>query len=745
MAFSEEVVRRIYGGWLGKAIGVAYGAPVEGWTYEQIRAAYGDLVAQGDRFYLTPMDRLFGADDDTSHPLLMLHAVAESLRAGAPQVPAPRELGHWWLNLLPEDHGVIWRGGYGVSTEDTAFQNLLAGIEPPASGSAALNGTVVSQQIGGQIFSDIWGLLAPGDPERAAAWADAAASVSHDLDGRLGARFVAAMVSLAFRLPTAEAVVRQALALLPPEARYTRVMEEVYRFWEEHPDDWERARDSIAAHHGYDRYPGICHIIPNAAVVTLALLYGGGDFDRTLRIANAAGWDTDCNVGNAGAVVGVLVGPEGIAAPWREPLRDQIVGSGVLGARNLVSMAGIARLTAALARALAGEAPGGKDPVLETFYRASFDEPGATEGFATDPDPEQALAAVRPSQRVAAAGQGSLQLVVRDLGLHRPARVIREVLLEPSTLASTGYHPAFSPVLYPGGTVSGQLSLPAQVSPSEEGGAGASEPGILAGFFVDLLEPGEEGPRRRRLWAERFTPLSPGRWVSLSWRIPEVEGLVARLGIELRAARQGVTYTGPLYLDEVRWEPGGRFGLAFQGWPQWYGAAAGWTYSKGLWQVEEGAYVGSAPDHGESFTGSPDWAETTAEADLVPQWGSWHLVLVRVQGARRWYGAALAPGGQLAIVKQQDGHFQQVASTPFPWQQGRSYRVRAAARGAEITAWAEALPGDGAAESTGSSGAPARLTWTETARDAWQRGCVGLGVREGSRLACRAIRVEGKA
>src|SRR5690606_9655674 len=119
-------------------------------------------------------------------------------------------------------------------------------------------------------------------------------------------------------------------------------------------------------------------------------------------------------------------------------------------------------------------------------------------------------------------------------------------------------------------------------SPEGGGAAAAPEPKLLAGFFVDLLQPGEGGPRRRRLYPEPFTPLVPGRWIPLRWSLPEAEGMVTRLGIELRAGMKGERYTGPVYLDEVSWEAGGRFRLGFRGWPQWYGAAAGWTYTKGL-------------------------------------------------------------------------------------------------------------------------------------------------------------------
>ena len=40
----KEYLERIYAGWLAKIIGIRYGAPVEGWTYEKIKNIYGELT-----------------------------------------------------------------------------------------------------------------------------------------------------------------------------------------------------------------------------------------------------------------------------------------------------------------------------------------------------------------------------------------------------------------------------------------------------------------------------------------------------------------------------------------------------------------------------------------------------------------------------------------------------------------------------------------------------------------------------
>ena len=74
-------------------------------------------------------------------------------------------------------------------------------MRAPASGSIALNGQVVAEQIGAQIFIDGWGMIAPGDPEQAADLARRAGSVSHDGEAIYGAQVMAAMEAQAFVEP----------------------------------------------------------------------------------------------------------------------------------------------------------------------------------------------------------------------------------------------------------------------------------------------------------------------------------------------------------------------------------------------------------------------------------------------------------------------------------------------------------------------------------------------------------------
>ena len=94
--------------------------------------------------------------------------------------------------------------------------------------------------------------------------------------------------------------------------------------WRGGNGDWEQAREKIAAKYGYDKFVGNCHMIPNHALIIMSLLYGDSDFQKTLMIVNTAGWDTDCNSGNVGCILGIKDGLKTIdnGPDWRSPVND---------------------------------------------------------------------------------------------------------------------------------------------------------------------------------------------------------------------------------------------------------------------------------------------------------------------------------------------------------------------------------------------------------------------------------------
>ena len=227
MKIPENYLQDVYAGWLGKIIGIRVGAPDESWTAEQIYKVYGDL-------WHYPVDyRDFAADDDTNGPLFYLHALGDSTHGFS---IVPQDVGNALLNYAPYEHGFFWWGGYGVSTEHTAYLNLRHGIPAPRSGSIEQNGAAVAEQIGGQIFIDTWGLVSPGNPDQAARYARVAASVTHDGNAIYGGIFIAVCISLAFVEKNIRRIIEKALTYIPQDCEYTRVVRAVMEFADTHPD-----------------------------------------------------------------------------------------------------------------------------------------------------------------------------------------------------------------------------------------------------------------------------------------------------------------------------------------------------------------------------------------------------------------------------------------------------------------------------------------------------------------------------
>ena len=73
----------------------------------------------------------------------------------------------------------------------------------------------------------------------------------------------------------------------------------------------------------YGQYHPV-HTINNACFVALGLLYGDGDFGRSIAIAVECGMDTDCNGATVGSVLGAMLGAERLPAEWVDPLHNRV-------------------------------------------------------------------------------------------------------------------------------------------------------------------------------------------------------------------------------------------------------------------------------------------------------------------------------------------------------------------------------------------------------------------------------------
>ena len=319
MKLDKTYEEKVYAGVLGKLIGVYLGRPFEQWSHERIMEELGEINYYVNEQLNVP---LVVTDDDITGTFTFLRALREN--NFDPNISA-KQIGQTWLNNLIENKTVLWWGGRGHSAEDTAYQNLKAGIEAPMSGSIETNGKVVAEQIGAQIFIDGWALVTPGDPEKAADLARRAGSVSHDGEAIYGAQMVAAMESLAFVETDINKIIDESKKYIPNSSLIYKLIGELQNMRAGN-NDWMQAREFQAETYGYDKYLGGCHMIPNHAIIILSLLFGDDDLQKTLMIVNTAGHDTDCNSGNVGCIMGIKNGLEGLrnGPDYLTPIQDRM-------------------------------------------------------------------------------------------------------------------------------------------------------------------------------------------------------------------------------------------------------------------------------------------------------------------------------------------------------------------------------------------------------------------------------------
>ena len=345
----ENYEQKIYGGVLGKTIGVYIGRPFEGWYKEAIEARFGKI----DRYVNEELGaQLVITDDDLTGTFTFMRILEDS---GAYADTAPELYGANWLNYIIPNKSILWWGGVGISTEHTAFKNLKNGILAPDSGTIAQNGKIVAEQIGAQIFIEGFGMVAPGNPRLAAKLARRAAEVSHDGAAVDAAVVVAVMTSLAFEQNDIAVVLREALKYIEPDSAIYQVHQQV-REWVTVDNDWQHTYSRIKEKYGYDKFGGLCHVVPNHAIMVMSWLYAGADFDRAMEIINTAGWDTDCNAANVGCVLGIMLGAGKIneQTNGRAGFNDRLLLPTAEGTHSVTDCANVALHIAAVGRKIMG-------------------------------------------------------------------------------------------------------------------------------------------------------------------------------------------------------------------------------------------------------------------------------------------------------------------------------------------------------------------------------------------------------
>ncbi|MFQ6095217.1 MAG: ADP-ribosylglycohydrolase family protein [Candidatus Bathyarchaeia archaeon] len=333
----SELYDKICGGWLGRCAGCLLGKPVEGLRKEQIEEWLRTADAYPLKNYFPPIRRrpedaprwlierlssierstkktgrgvLLGQidgmarDDDIDYTIMGLH-ILETYGFNFTTMNVAES----WLSLLP------YLRVY--TAERAAYRNLVNGILPPES---ALYLNPYREWIGAQIRADMWGYVTPGAPEVGAelAWRDA--RLSHVKNGIYGEMFISAMISTAFAADNIDRIIEAGLSVIPENSRLAEAVRDVVN-WSKEYHAWEDAWVKVMEKYGH--YHSV-HTINNAALVLLGLIYGGGDYEKSITITIMGGLDTDCNGATAGSILGVMLGANALPDKWIGPLHDRV-------------------------------------------------------------------------------------------------------------------------------------------------------------------------------------------------------------------------------------------------------------------------------------------------------------------------------------------------------------------------------------------------------------------------------------
>ncbi|GCE10971.1 ADP-ribosylglycohydrolase family protein [Tengunoibacter tsumagoiensis] len=668
MIETKDYVERVYAGVLGKIIGVYLGRPFEGWSYERIMEQLGEITTYvHDRLNLP----LIVTDDDISGTFTFIRALADY--DYSPELTA-EQIGQSWLNYIIEKRTILWWGGIGLSTEHTAYLRLKKGIPAPYSGSAALNTQVVAEQIGAQIFIDGWGMIAPGEPELAAALAAKAGSVSHDGEAIYAAQVIAAMEAAAFKEQNIQKLLDIGLSVIPQDALIAHMIQDI-RHWYTIDQDWRKTRERIVETYGYTKYGGGCHVIPNHAIIILALLYGENDFSRSLTIANTSGWDTDCNSGNVGCLLGIINGLPGIDSSsydWRGPVADRMYLPTADGGRTITDAVQETLALVNTARALKGNAAlhykGGA--------RFHFELPGSLQGFQLAGNSNNA----HLENTVGHSQSGERSLAIHytnpsaindtELSSTSPLEVITATFIQPGNTQMSIYELMASPTLYAGQTV--RLAI----SADEQNDAPVAVQLFIQHYQKDNTLATMAGP---------VVTLQAGQYEQLSWKIPSTHGTpIAVVGLNIHDTQ---TAKGTLYLDYLTWDGTPDLELSRSGevnsmWEQ------AWVNAVDIFErwIPHHYCIIQNEGRGLLIQGTREWNSYRVNATVSP-----HLIVktglaAHVQGLRRYYALLLTDENSVQLVKVLDGE-QILGEVPFQVETDHAYELSMEIIGNRIRAW----------------------------------------------------------
>lgn len=302
---------KIKGGWAGQVIGCTFGGPTE-FRYNGTMINDYQPIPWYDGYIKKTMLEIPGLYDDVYMDLTFVD-VFEKKGLDAPVSEH--------ANAYATAEYMLWHAN------QVGRYNILNGMKAPESGHWLNNPH--ADDIDFQIEADFSGLMAPGMPNTAVQIGDPIGHIMNYGDGWYGGAYVGAMYALAFTSNDVNYIVKEALKTIPQQSTFYQCIADVIKWHGQYPTDWKRNwfeiqrrwSDDVGCSDGVFRAYNIDAKL-NSAYIVLGLLYGGGDFTKTMEISTRAGQDSDCNPASAGGILGTLLGYDKIPAYWRQGLAE---------------------------------------------------------------------------------------------------------------------------------------------------------------------------------------------------------------------------------------------------------------------------------------------------------------------------------------------------------------------------------------------------------------------------------------
>ena len=302
-----ELKDKIAGAWIGQMVGNIYGLPFEN--------KFVDEPAPESRFpfgYTKNIDKLQkynGAfsDDDTDVEYIYLLLME---KYGVE--PTYANMREGWMYHIRDRVWLANRAALGL---------MHLGFTPPFTGDENLNPHWY--QIDPQLINEIWAYTAPGMISYAAGKSDWAARITSDSWAVSPTVLYGAMYADAFFCKDIRKLITRALKELPADDRYAIAVKEMIALYDKYPKDWVKARQIMAKKYYIDE-PAMTKTIWNANLNglcgILAMLYGEGDFQRTLDLSCAMGFDCDNQAATISGLLGVMYGAKSLPESFTKPI-----------------------------------------------------------------------------------------------------------------------------------------------------------------------------------------------------------------------------------------------------------------------------------------------------------------------------------------------------------------------------------------------------------------------------------------